>query len=124
MNRMPLALDFDGVIHKYSAGWQDGSIYDDVMPGTQRALSTLSQRYRLRVLTAREDLAAVVEAIERWHLSEYFEGRAPANRKFGAELYVDDKGYRFTDWESALREIPPLVRQDLPPYPDRVPRKH
>ena len=27
-----VAFDFDGVIHRYSKGWQDGSIYDEPFP--------------------------------------------------------------------------------------------
>jgi len=27
---MTIAFDFDGVIHKYSKGWKDGSIYDPI----------------------------------------------------------------------------------------------
>lgn len=27
---MTIAFDFDGVIHKYRKGWQDGSVYDSL----------------------------------------------------------------------------------------------
>lgn len=30
---MTVAFDFDGVIHRYSKGWQDGSIYDPPIEG-------------------------------------------------------------------------------------------
>ena len=38
-----IAIDFDGVIHKNSKGFQDGTIYDDPIPGVKRALSYLSK---------------------------------------------------------------------------------
>lgn len=33
---MTISIDFDGVIHQYSKGWQNGEIYDPPIRGAAR----------------------------------------------------------------------------------------
>ena len=106
-----LAIDFDGVIHAYRKGWLDGSIYDDPVPGTRAALADLSQHYRLVVLTARHDLAAVWAWLYQQALCDFIWD--VTNRKVGAVAYIDDRGVRFTSWQAAneqLRDIEMAMR--------------
>ncbi|MFB4312931.1 hypothetical protein [Actinomadura sp. 21ATH] len=49
-----VAVDFDGVIHAYSRGWQDGSIYDGPVPGAVDALRQLMEQCAVFVHTTRE----------------------------------------------------------------------
>ncbi len=49
-----VAVDFDGVIHAYSRGWQDGSIYDPPLPGAVEALQALMAEHAVVVITTRE----------------------------------------------------------------------
>ena len=48
-----MAIDFDGVIHKYSKGWQDGSIYDVPMPGVKKALAALNKKFKIVIFSRR-----------------------------------------------------------------------
>jgi len=109
-----IAIDFDGVIHKNSKGYHDGSIYDDPVEGTKEALKELSQKYDLVIFTckARLDRPLVdgetgIELIKEWlikhGLNTYIKG--VSLEKPAATAYIDDKGITFRDWENALLDL-------------------
>jgi hypothetical protein len=110
-----VAVDFDGVIHAYSRGWQDGTIYDEPLPGALEALRTLMESYAVFVHTTR-DAASVADwisdrsGIRTTNLNppEFWNGRGEilvTNRKYPAVAYVDDRGIRFENWPQALADL-------------------
>ena len=48
-----IAIDFDGVIHKYSKGWQDGTCYDDEVAGVFEAIQELMKTYTVFIFSTR-----------------------------------------------------------------------
>lgn len=102
-HRKTIAVDFDGVIHRYSKGWQNGACYDEPMDGARVGLRALSLTYRVVVFTARQDLQVVREWMELhdlWkHVAEI------TNQKPAAFVYLDDRAVRFEDWEGALDSV-------------------
>lgn len=98
-----VAVDFDGVLHAYRNGWQDGSCYDEPVDGTFEALRTLSGRYRLVVFTARYDLDAVRAWLHEHRLEHFFDD--VTNRKPAAVAYLDDRAVRFVNWEQAVSAL-------------------
>jgi hypothetical protein len=48
-----VGVDFDGVIHSYEKGWQDGTIYGTPMPGAFDALERLREKYAVFIHTTR-----------------------------------------------------------------------
>lgn len=48
-----IAIDFDGVIHKYSKGWQDGSCYDEHIEGVFEAIEELMKKYTVFIFSTR-----------------------------------------------------------------------
>lgn len=51
---MTIAVDFDGVIHAYSRGWHDGTIYDPPLPRAIEGLRALMEHDAVFILTTRE----------------------------------------------------------------------
>jgi phosphoglycolate phosphatase-like HAD superfamily hydrolase len=94
-------VDFDGVIHAYSRGWDDGSAYDAPMPGAREALERLvADGYEVVIFSTR-DLGQIAEWLERHDFPAY----RPTNYKEPAVAQIDDRAIRFVDWSQALAEM-------------------
>lgn len=97
-----LLVDFDGVLHRYSRGWADGTAYDPPMPGALDAVGDLlAQGYEVVIFSTRP-----AEQIHPWLLRYGFPvGLRVTDRKEPAVALIDDRAVRFTDWGSALAEM-------------------
>ena len=112
--RHQIGIDFDGVIHRNSLGYHDGTIYDPPMEGTREALEDLSKRYSIVVYTCKakpdRDLVndktgtqLIWEWLKKNNLDVYI--KEVTSEKPRAAFYIDDKAYRFTDWTSMMNTI-------------------
>ena len=77
-----IAIDFDGVIHRNSKGFHDGTIYDDPIEGTEESLKRLSEKYTLILYTTkakpdrglingRPTIELIWEWLDKYDLKEY-----------------------------------------------------
>ena len=117
-----IALDFDGVIHKNSKGFHDGTIYDDPLPGTEEALNFLSKNYTLVIYTCKASperplvngktgVELISEWLEKHKLNKYVS--KIVYEKPRALFYIDDKVIRFDSWSQALNEVKLLEKTDI-----------
>ena len=103
--RYDISCDFDGVIHAYSKGWADGSIYDVPMLGAKESVQAILEAGRTIVIqTTRRDLTAVTDWLNKWG----FPALTVTNQKPLAKVYLDDRGLRFHDWEKAISDLSKL----------------
>ena len=109
-----IAIDFDGVLHRNSKGYHDGTIYDKPIEGSREALEQLSQEHNIIIHTckAKPDrglingktgIELVWEWLEEYDLAEYV--NKVTAEKPRAKFYIDDKAIKFSDWSSALKKM-------------------
>tara|TARA_B100000959_G_scaffold206708_1_gene216826 strand:- start:4338 stop:4742 length:405 start_codon:yes stop_codon:yes gene_type:complete len=108
-----IAIDFDGVIHKNSKGFYDGTIYDVLIDGAYEALEQISKTYRIVIYTCKANPnrplvngMTGVELIEEWlkkHDMSKFVDKIVWGKP-NAKFYIDDKGYHFTTWEKYWKD--------------------
>jgi 5'(3')-deoxyribonucleotidase len=109
-----LAIDFDGVLHNADKGWGDGTCYGDPLPGSIEAIKKLSEKYKIIIFTAKAKpdrplvngktgTELVQEWFERHNILSYID--SITSEKPRAELYIDDNGYRFENWNDTLKFV-------------------
>jgi len=120
--RKTIAVDFDGVIHRYSKGWSDGTCYDIAVPGAFEAIRSLMETHNVFILSTRNP-HDIKDWFENQFRFDYHGNGYPSpfelevipndredpfwqkegvlgitNRKFVCIAIIDDRAIRFTNW--------------------------
>ena len=112
-----ICIDFDGVIHDSSKGWFDGTCYGEPIPGAIESIKELSKSFNIIIFTAKAKTdrplvngktgtMLVSEWLEKYNVTQYVS--SVTSDKPRADLYIDDNGYRFENWNDTLSFIEKL----------------
>ena len=123
---MRAMIDLDRTIHKYSKSWQDGSVYDDPIPGAKQVINWLkSKGYEIVIFTTRasaenakehgQDVNEQIQGMENWLNNNDIPYDRVTAEKLNADFYIDDKAIHIKDgnWLEVLKEIKSRISHNL-----------
>lgn len=123
-----LCIDFDGVIHSYDEGWQDGRIYGGVVPGFFEWAETATKQFKLVIYSSRSKDPDLLQQMTTWmyvQQREWWASTEPsgppvaeftfASEKPAAWLTIDDRAICFIgDWSAP--ELRPSAMRAFKPW--------
>lgn len=109
MRKPILCLDFDGVCHAYTSGWQGADVIPDgVVPGLFEFLEDAARHFNIQVFSSRSNQPGGIEAMRTWFeqqhrvwLGDKFTGNETLpisypTEKPSAFVTLDDRAITFT----------------------------
>lgn len=103
------SVDFDGVIHRYSKGWHDGTIYDPPMPGAKEGLQAFMDMGCRILIYSTRCYDRVVGGDEKNQVAEMKKWLARYNIPYHkihtdpgkplAHVFIDDRAFHFQTWQ-------------------------
>lgn len=141
MSKKPiLCIDFDGVIHGYSKGWQTGEIYDDVVEGFFEWAEAAKEHFELVIYSSRSSRPSGLYDMQDWLLIQLEKAGIEEKRlalydfEFAEEkppafLTIDDRAIQFRgDWKAWWLEPTQLLKfvpwMNVPPPPPCPPSEY
>lgn len=112
-NKPIICVDFDGVIHSYEKGWQNGELYGTVIPGFFEWVEAAKDVFKIVIYSSRsKDEDSVIkmgawlhEQRRKWRIASGFPNDKSiteiefAHEKPPAFLTIDDRAITFNgDW--------------------------
>lgn len=117
-NKKNIAIDFDGVIHKCSKGYYDGTVYDDPIEGSLESLKRIKDMgFNIVIFSckSRTDRPSVGGKNGTQMIWEWLEMHGVkdlitdvVSEKPRATCFIDDKGYRFENWKDTISFVEKL----------------
>lgn len=125
--KLTVCIDFDGVIHSYERGWQEGVIYGTFVPGFMAWAIEASKTFDLVIYSSRSKTLDGIEAMKMWMHKELRERLMPeeasqfialftfASEKPAAWITIDDRAITFTGkWDAP--ELTPDAIMNFKPW--------
>jgi len=128
-----LCLDFDGVLHSYTSGWQGAEVIPDPpVPGAMAFLDRAVERFTVAIYSSRSNQPLGIVAMQTWLRLQLYKHCVPSDAAKRAEeiyaaiewptakppalLTIDDRAITFTGVWPAIDDL--LAFQ---PWNKRVP---
>ena len=100
-----ISIDFDGVIHDYQNGWQDGDINGKPMDRAfENILKLKDNGFDIAIFSTRNSVEGQILKMKEWFLDNKMQIEDVADLLFPvskpkALVYIDDRALRFTNWQ-------------------------